>query len=443
MYVRNCKTCRLFKANKEEVHTKVPRPPRKFQMWGIDFVSMDNYKGYHHILTAVCHTTNWGFAASIKGSMDAEFVIKLLDNIVYLCGEPDVIRCDRGPPFSGQELAAWASKRKFSIFLTAAYNPVGNGLCESFNKNIVTILSILCQQRNAKDWPIILKEAVFFYNARYHSGLKMSPYEAVFGIRPLMLYDDVPDIFFEDDADFDDIDEPEEVITEKAINRAEVVKVMKGEVVVGNLASARRLVFPEDLEIDEAQFEYRLGKFFEGNIVLYHQPNNAPRSKMDPKWDGPYEIIRQINGKSFIITHLTETKTRIHVSPKNMVLLIPRDPQDVKGNCCKDEQYKMKKNFNFKRREQDFDHMIAMEKHAKYNDSKLLTAAKPKKLAPATPFSTNNQEKISVDLTEESLNSDLTHTPEIEAVDKILPLTAKDNTQVANIIEPTPENNNL
>lgn len=175
LYIRDCSICRKVKQSKDLIHKPPPSNIPKFYMWSIGFVQMDPYNGYHHIITAVDYRTRYGHVQAIKGKMDAKFVEKFLEGIFQIHGEPCVIRSDRGPPFSSLEIRSWVEHHKFKWIMTAAYNPAGNGLCEAFNKSMINILKLMCLQAQHKDWPSIVADAKYIYNARHHTSIRMSP----------------------------------------------------------------------------------------------------------------------------------------------------------------------------------------------------------------------------------------------------------------------------
>ena len=67
---------------------------------------------------------------------------------------------------------------------TTAFKPSTNGLTERFNKSLIDILSKYIKDTQ-KDWDVYIKFAVFSYNTSKNLSTGYSPYEIVYGKKPL------------------------------------------------------------------------------------------------------------------------------------------------------------------------------------------------------------------------------------------------------------------
>ena len=62
--------------------------------------------------------------------------------------------------------------------------PQSQGSVERLNADIKDILLVCLGENQSVDWPVRLKFVQFRKNCSFHSGIKQSPYKALFGVNP-------------------------------------------------------------------------------------------------------------------------------------------------------------------------------------------------------------------------------------------------------------------
>ena len=72
---------------------------------------------------------------------------------------------------------------------TSTYHARGNGITERVNRNVKPNIAKFVKHSH-DDWDMFVQMAISAYNNSYHSSIKMTPYEAQFG-RKLILVSDV------------------------------------------------------------------------------------------------------------------------------------------------------------------------------------------------------------------------------------------------------------
>ncbi|XP_057863203.1 uncharacterized protein LOC131071404 [Cryptomeria japonica] len=155
-HVKTCHTCQVA-AVREKNPAMLLQPvieSRPFAMWGIDFIGMINPPSsaqHRYILTATDYCTWWSEAQALKlCTIDA--VIKFLEeNIITRFGCPHAI---------------------------------GNGLAESTNKNLLSVIKKLLE-KNLKDWHTQLRFTLWADRTRVKNSLGTSPYFLVYGQEPV------------------------------------------------------------------------------------------------------------------------------------------------------------------------------------------------------------------------------------------------------------------
>lgn len=67
--------------------------------------------------------------------------------------------------------------------MSSEYHPQTDDQTEVTNRNLEQYLQCLCHQQ-PRNWTSILPWAEFWYNTTYHSSIKMSPFQALYGRPP-------------------------------------------------------------------------------------------------------------------------------------------------------------------------------------------------------------------------------------------------------------------
>ena len=103
--------------------------------------------------------------------------------VVKLHGFPSSIMSDRDPIFMSK---FW--KKLFELSVTSlrhstAYHPQSDGQSEVVNRGLEQYLRAFTQEK-PQSWVSLLCWAEFSYNSSYHSGLKMKPFQALYGRIP-------------------------------------------------------------------------------------------------------------------------------------------------------------------------------------------------------------------------------------------------------------------
>ena len=114
-----------------------------FQQWGLDFIGKfkDNSSNdYSWILTATYYFTKWVEAIPTKKATDAIVMDFLENRIITRFGVPARIITDNGTCLVSSKMSSFCFKYGIVLSHSSNYYPQGNGLAESSNKNLMTII---------------------------------------------------------------------------------------------------------------------------------------------------------------------------------------------------------------------------------------------------------------------------------------------------------------
>lgn len=106
-----------------------------------------------------------------------------MDNIYRLHGAPKVIVTDRDKIFTSKLWQEIFTALKVKLHFTSAYHPEFDGQTERVNQCIEQYLRSMAFQE-PKKWAEWIPAAEWWYNSSYHTAIKQSPFEALYGYVP-------------------------------------------------------------------------------------------------------------------------------------------------------------------------------------------------------------------------------------------------------------------
>ncbi|RVW97424.1 Transposon Ty3-G Gag-Pol polyprotein [Vitis vinifera] len=187
-YVRNCSVCQRFKPENKPYSgllQPLPVPEGVFTDITMDFIEgLPKSNGKTAIFVVVDRLTKYGHFMLLPHPYTAKMVAQVfLDSVYKLHGLPHSITCDRDPIFTSVFWQEFFKLQGVSLQLSTAYHPQTDGQTEVVNRCIETYLRCMAGD-NPSQWANWISLAEFWYNTSYHSSLKMSPFEALYGYAP-------------------------------------------------------------------------------------------------------------------------------------------------------------------------------------------------------------------------------------------------------------------
>lgn len=103
------------------------------------------------------------------------------DKIITRLGVPAKITTDNAKTFSASKFSSFCFKYGIVLSHSSNYYPQGNGLAESSNKNLITIIKKIVQN-NKRAWDSKIKYALWEDRITKKSSTGKSPFELVYGL---------------------------------------------------------------------------------------------------------------------------------------------------------------------------------------------------------------------------------------------------------------------
>ena len=189
------KSLELYKSLCEECQKKRKRPMTKgvvvrpiltkeFSSRGqVDLIDMQSMPHSQNkwILVYQDHLTKFCVLRPLTTKRAAEVAFQLID-IFLLFGAPAILQSDNGSEFTASVITdlklVWP---KLALVHGKPRHPQSQGSVERANGDIKDMLVAWLADNNTQDWTIGIKFVQFQKNSAHHSGIKCSPYSAMFG----------------------------------------------------------------------------------------------------------------------------------------------------------------------------------------------------------------------------------------------------------------------
>jgi len=262
----------------------LPVADMAWQHISLDFVEgLPKSQGKDVIMVVVDRFTKYSHFIPLSHPYSVLWVAqKFVDNIIRLHGPPKLIVSDRDRIFTSKLWKDIFTALKVELRFSTAYHPQTDGQIERVNQCLETYLRCMTTDQPTK-WMSWLSLAEYWYNSTYHTALKMSPFQALYGFPPPLISElEIPGPEDEEAQDF---------LTAKQ----QMLEHLKE-----NLCTAQnRMKRYADLKRVERRFQvgdmvylkmapYRLAAFgFRGTL------------KLQNKYYGPFLIIQKIGNSAY------------------------------------------------------------------------------------------------------------------------------------------------
>lgn len=286
-HIKSCDICQYFGERKPSGLIIPIRTSSIFQRFGMDFLGPlpTSRLGNSYILVATEYLTKWPIAKAVVAA-DAVTVAKFIYEEIIICfGCPEIILTDQGLHFRNNFIAELMSLLKVKHKFSSPYHPQTNGLTERFNRTLCTSLKKMCLDKKT-DWDLCLDCVLFSYRVRKHSTNGKTPFEMMYGVRPILPIhlQKHCEIYQDDDCTLVDNDD------DNTQRNNEIQKLHK----------AREIV---NVRINKRKSEERAQNFGIDDLVLVHRTADSRGlgMKFQPTWAGPFIIHQKLTPTTYSV----------------------------------------------------------------------------------------------------------------------------------------------
>lgn len=309
-YVFSCYTCQRFRERSDPPMGEL-LPIAPSDVW--THLSMDiigpihaSRQGNRYILTFIDFGTRFAEAVPMKTVTSIDVCRELIRTIILRHGCPATITSDRGVQFVSKVTSHFFELLGITRRTTAAYKASTNGLCERFNKTVISILRKFCDE-GQNNWDEFIPHALWHYNTSVQSSLGTSPYFMLYGRHPVLILDHL----------FEGLRRHQEPYLREQSRQIDRIRRIATERLRGQQVKQKKRFD----QFVQTKFDIKPGDWV---LVKNNTPRVGLSRKLLPKFKGPFRVLRQLNRVSFEI-QFPRKKDFIHVS--NLVRFRPRNPE--------------------------------------------------------------------------------------------------------------------
>ena len=297
---RHVSTCSVCERAKCDPHApKAPLLPLFIPDAPMQFISIDlatlpqDDSGYKYILLMGDVFSKYIEAEPLQNQSALEVVNALFHSWILKHGCPSYLLSDQGSNVDGQTIKELCEMFAIEKRRSSAYHSQGNGFAERNIRNVREVFrtSLLDRGIQQKHWRSLLNEIVFALNTSESSATKRTPYEVIFGRKPVL----PQDLLFEQNVHPADTDvvTPAEYAAELKTHLSEVYQN-----VAHNLGLNREQM-QKQYNKNIRFHDYHIGEKVWLKTKYYKTGENK---KLSPRRNGPWTIVEKLpNGLNFRI----------------------------------------------------------------------------------------------------------------------------------------------
>jgi hypothetical protein len=323
-HVRSCDICQRRSTKKMHLPVTISHPATIFSKVYLDVMSMPEAQGKKWLVACKDDLSGATECKALARDTAKNICDFFLQQVILRYGTVQEVTTDNGPSF-GKEFTKLANLYHIRHIKISAYNSQGNGVVERGHFNIREALVKLCKGR-IQQWPQMVSAAVFADRITTRQATGYSPYWLLHGSHPLMP-GDVKDCTFMV-AGYHPGMTHEELIT---IRTRQLMKLPEDVALASQVLEENRL---RSKNAYERKFARRLVKdsYNPGALVLVrnNEMENTMMSerKTADRYMGPYQIIRQTQGGSYILAEMNGNLLKHHVAAFRLIPYIQREDLD-------------------------------------------------------------------------------------------------------------------
>ena len=323
-HIQSCHTCQLRNTKKMHIPVTISHPPSLFSKVYLDVMNMPLAGKKRWLVSCrddLSGVTECKAIARDKAKVIARFFLK---RIILRYGIVQEVVTDNGPSFC-KEFASLLKKYGIHHIKISPYNSQANGVVERGHYNIREALVKLCRG-DLSQWPLYVSAVNHADRITVRKTTGYSPYYLLHGVHPL-LPGDLTDATF--------------LVTDfkPGMTRAELIQARARQLLrlPDDVDRARQILQKyryKSKEAYEKKFARRLRteSFKSGDLVLVRnkrvENSVSIERKTADRYMGPYRIVRQTTGGSYILQEMDGSNLAEHMAAYRLIPYVQRQHLD-------------------------------------------------------------------------------------------------------------------
>jgi transposase InsO family protein len=268
--------------------------------------------GYTTLLVIIDVFSGFVILRAIRTN-SAELVAHELWSLIALFGPPRILQSDNGSEFTNEVIRTLVQLTGIEHRFISPYNPRADGKVE---RAIGTVMSIIKKMLHGTDnhWPLFVSFAQLSFNCKVAALTGSTPFSLMFGRAPNE---------FRDYTGVPAGSEPASIsLDDWKVHQEKLVSVIYPAVSNRVHASKKKMV----AILDKHRRQLLQGAIPNGAIVMLIDP--LRQNKFEPKYVGPYTVIRRARNGTYVLRDATGDMLDRHV-PADQLKLVARQPRPI------------------------------------------------------------------------------------------------------------------
>ena len=318
-HIRSCHECQIRSLKKPEIPLTISTPATLFTKIYVDVMYMPKSGNYRYIVAARDDLSRVSEGRALRNNNAESLARFFWEQVICRYGHVGQVVTDNGPEVQSA-FAKLLQRYGIPQVRISAYNSRANGVVERGHYIIREAIVKSCQGK-IKDWPNKVPLAFFADKITTSRVTGFSPYYLLHGVHPVLPIDLFEATFLV--QGFKDSMPTEELL---ALRIRQLEKHPKDiEEAAKSLASSRM----KSKEQFEKRYQKRITKktFGPGDLVLIRnsEVEQELSRKVKPRYIGPYRVVRQTRGGSYVLAELDGTVRRSGVAAFRLIPYISRE----------------------------------------------------------------------------------------------------------------------
>jgi RNase H-like domain found in reverse transcriptase/Integrase zinc binding domain len=309
-HIQSCHTCQLRSTKKMHLPVTISHPPCLFSKVYLDVMKMPPARGKEWLIGCRDDLSGVTETKAIKHDRAKVIAKFFLKRIILRYGIVQEVVTDNGPSFA-KEFTRLLNQYGIRHIKISPYNSQANGVVERGHFNIREALVKLCEGDLSK-WPLMVPAATYADRITVRRATGFSPYYLLHGVHPFMP-GDLTDVTFHI-ADYRPGMSSQELIMARTRQLLRLPEdTAKARKILGKSRSRFKKAY-------EQKYAQRLQKepYKPESLVLIRnkeiENSVSIERKTADRYMGPYRVIRQTQGGSYILAEMDGVFLKHHVA---------------------------------------------------------------------------------------------------------------------------------
>src|SRR3984957_2910786 len=322
-HIRSCHECQIRSVKKVEIPLTISTPAALFTKIYVDVMLMPKAHGFRYIVAARDDLSLASEGRALRQASAANLAKFFWEEIICRYGAIAQVVTDNEPEVKGafEELL-----RRYGIpqIHISAYNSKANGVVERGHFIIREGIIKSCKG-NLNQWPSKVPHAFFADKCIIRRSTGFSPYYLLHAVDPVLPFDLTESTFL--------VQGFKTGMSSEELLALRIQQLEKHQDDIDQAADMIRRSRLQSKENFEKHFQYRITNqvYKPGTLVLVRnsQIEKELSKKSKPRYLGPYEIVRQTKGGSYIIKELDGAISRRGVAQFRIIPYVARDKKSI------------------------------------------------------------------------------------------------------------------